>query len=176
MGRKLPQYYAGENVRFVISIAQSRRSAFRPNRAERRMSGFWSRRRGADHRKSTHIGRQSRMSALGKMSSDLGRPIWVRELPRRSVGANVRFDILITRSRRSAPDQAFLSRIAVSRFLLSADGGRRGERLWDIQSMIRAPKIDVRGTPTGSIGAKLTLTRRALSCASMRLRECLRGE
>src|SRR5580693_8488415 len=97
-----------------------------------------------------------------------------RELPRRSVGANVRFDILITRSRRSAPDQAFLSRIAVSRFLLSADGGRRGERLWDIQSMIRAPKIDVRGTPTGSIGAKLTLTRRALSCASMRLRECLR--
>jgi hypothetical protein len=71
------KYYAGENVRFVISIAQSRRSAFRPNRAERRMSGFWSRRRRADHRKSTHIGRQSRMPALGKMSSDLGRPIWV---------------------------------------------------------------------------------------------------
>ena len=40
-GRKPPQYYAGENVRFDISIAQSGRSAFGQIEPKRRKSGFF---------------------------------------------------------------------------------------------------------------------------------------
>jgi hypothetical protein len=47
-----------------LPIARKLPFRFRPNRAERRMSGFWSRRRRADRRKSTRSGPKPRVPSV----------------------------------------------------------------------------------------------------------------